>query len=172
MLDAFRTSDVFERPTLRGCQLRVTLGRVKTLRILTLPYQKTNPVGVIWGGWRWRRNCVACKAILRRVIWGGKRRRRGIAWRVKRFWGGLFAAESVGREELREICIEFVRIICDANCGGWEVRFGVWGLLGARREDWWGYFRREALDSVAWRKKPKFDELTNGEHEWKSDLND
>ena len=47
MLDAFRTSDVFERPTLRGCQLRVTLDRVKTLRILTLPYQKTNPVGVI-----------------------------------------------------------------------------------------------------------------------------
>ena len=43
----FRSLDVFERPTLRGCQLRVTLGRVKTLRILTLPYQKTNPVGVI-----------------------------------------------------------------------------------------------------------------------------
>ena len=55
MLDAFRTSDVFERPTLRGCQLRVTLGRVKALRILTLPYQKTNPDGVICGGscWRW-----------------------------------------------------------------------------------------------------------------------
>ena len=54
MLDAFRTSDVFERPTLRGCQLRVTLGRVKTLRILTLPYQKTNPDGVICGGKRWQ----------------------------------------------------------------------------------------------------------------------
>ena len=68
MLDAFRTSDVFERPTLRGCQLRVTLDRVKTLRILTLPCQKTNPDGVICGGavaemgWRgWRLDVSACK---------------------------------------------------------------------------------------------------------------
>ena len=65
---------------------------------------------------------------------------------------------------MREICIEFVRIICDAGCGGWEVRFGVWGLFAVRRKDWRGYFRREALGSVAWRKKTKFDELTNGEH--------
>ena len=40
---------------LRGCQCGDALGRVKALRILTLPYQKTNPDGVIWGGscWRW-----------------------------------------------------------------------------------------------------------------------
>ena len=37
----------FERPTLRGCQCGDALGRVKALRILTLPYQKTNPDGVI-----------------------------------------------------------------------------------------------------------------------------
>ena len=49
---------VFERPTLRGCQCDGALGRVKPLRILTLPYQKTNPDGVICGrvvaevGWR------------------------------------------------------------------------------------------------------------------------
>ena len=51
-------ADVFERPTLRGCQCRCVLGRVKPLRTLTLPCQKTNPVGVICGymvvkmGWR------------------------------------------------------------------------------------------------------------------------
>ena len=51
-------ADVFERPTLRGCQCGGALGRVKPLRILTLPCQKTNPVGVIFGcvvvemGWR------------------------------------------------------------------------------------------------------------------------
>ena len=38
---------VFERPTLRGCQCGGTLDRVKLLRILTLPCQKTNPDGVI-----------------------------------------------------------------------------------------------------------------------------
>ena len=43
----FRSLDVFERPTLRGCQCGDTLGRVKALHILTLPYQKTNPDGVI-----------------------------------------------------------------------------------------------------------------------------
>ena len=42
-------ADVFERPTLRGCQCRCALGRVKALRPLTLPYQKTNPDGVICG---------------------------------------------------------------------------------------------------------------------------
>ena len=64
MLDAFRTSDVFERPTLRGCQCGDALGRVKPLRTLTLPCQKTNPDGVICGGGRGRaelrinnRNC-------------------------------------------------------------------------------------------------------------------
>ena len=48
-------ADVFERPTLRGCQCRCALGRVKALRPLTLPYQKTNPDGVICGGigWGW-----------------------------------------------------------------------------------------------------------------------
>ena len=43
-------ADVFERPTLRGCQRWDALGRVKLLRILTLPCQETNPVGVICGG--------------------------------------------------------------------------------------------------------------------------
>ena len=46
---------VFERPTLRGCQFTGTLDRVKALRTLSLPYQRTNPDGVICGGigWGW-----------------------------------------------------------------------------------------------------------------------
>ena len=51
---AFGSSDVFERPTLRGCQRWGALGRVKPLRTLTLPCQKTNPDGVICGGGRGR----------------------------------------------------------------------------------------------------------------------
>ena len=51
---AFGRVDVFERPTLRGCQLWGTLGRVKMLRTFTLPCQKTNPDGVICGGGRGR----------------------------------------------------------------------------------------------------------------------
>ena len=53
-----QTSAVFERPTLRGCQCGGALGRVKSLRTLTLPCQRTNPDGVIFGrvvaevGWR------------------------------------------------------------------------------------------------------------------------
>ena len=52
---AIRFADVFERPTLRGCQCRCALGRVKPLRTLTLPCQKANPDGVICGGigWGW-----------------------------------------------------------------------------------------------------------------------
>ena len=52
---AIRLADVFERPTLRGCQCGGALGRVKPLRTLTLPCQKANPVGVICGGigWGW-----------------------------------------------------------------------------------------------------------------------
>ena len=48
-------ADVFERPTLRGCQFVGALGRVKPLRTLTLPCQETNPDGVICGGigWGW-----------------------------------------------------------------------------------------------------------------------
>ena len=48
-------ADVFERPTLRGCQCRCALDRVKALRPLTLPCQRTNPDGVICGGigWEW-----------------------------------------------------------------------------------------------------------------------
>ena len=48
-------ADVFERPTLRGCQCLCALGRVKALRPLTLPCQRTNPDGVICGGigWGW-----------------------------------------------------------------------------------------------------------------------
>ena len=42
-------ADVFERPTLRGCQCLCVLGRVKALRPLTLPCQRTNPDGVICG---------------------------------------------------------------------------------------------------------------------------
>ncbi|EEX70394.1 hypothetical protein GCWU000325_02435 [Alloprevotella tannerae ATCC 51259] len=44
---AIRLADIFERPTLRGCQCGGALDRVKPLRILTLPCQKTNPDGVI-----------------------------------------------------------------------------------------------------------------------------
>ena len=52
---AIRLADVFERPTLRGCQCGDALDRVKALRTLTLPCQRTNPVGVICGGigWGW-----------------------------------------------------------------------------------------------------------------------
>ena len=57
---AIRFADVFERPTLRGCQCRCVLGRVKPLRTLTLPCQKTNPVGVICG-------CIVVK-----IGWLGK----------------------------------------------------------------------------------------------------
>ena len=48
-------ADVFERPTLRGCQCLCALGRVKPLRTLTLPCQETNPDGVMCGGigWGW-----------------------------------------------------------------------------------------------------------------------
>ena len=48
-------ADVFERPTLRGCQCLCALDRVKALRTLTLPCQRTNPDGVICGGigWGW-----------------------------------------------------------------------------------------------------------------------
>ena len=46
---AIRLADIFERPTLRGCQRGDALGRVKPLRTLTLPYQKTDPDGVICG---------------------------------------------------------------------------------------------------------------------------
>ena len=50
-----QTSAVFERPTLRGCQCLCALGRVKPLRTLTLPCQRTNPDGVMCGGigWGW-----------------------------------------------------------------------------------------------------------------------
>ena len=51
---------VFERPTLRGCQCGDALGRVKPLRTLTLPCQKTNPDGVICG-------CIVVK-----IGWLGK----------------------------------------------------------------------------------------------------
>ena len=44
----------FERPTLRGCQCGCVIGRVNTLHILTLPYQKTNPEGLFAGVWLWR----------------------------------------------------------------------------------------------------------------------
>ena len=40
-------ADVFERPTLRGCQILGTLDRVKALHTLTLSCQKTNPDGII-----------------------------------------------------------------------------------------------------------------------------
>ena len=40
-------ADVFERPTLRGCQCGGALGRVKALHTLTLSYQKANPDRII-----------------------------------------------------------------------------------------------------------------------------
>ena len=57
---AFRPSDVFERPTLRGCQCGDALGRVKPLCTLTLPCQRTNPDGVI------------CRCIVVKIEWLGK----------------------------------------------------------------------------------------------------
>ena len=42
-------ADVFERPTLRGCQFGGALDRVKALRPLTLSCQKANLDGVICG---------------------------------------------------------------------------------------------------------------------------
>ena len=65
---AIRLADVFERPTLRGCQCGGALRRVKVQSGLTLPCQETNPDGVICGGavaemgWRgWRLDVSACK---------------------------------------------------------------------------------------------------------------
>ena len=52
---ACQSLDIFERPTLRGCQCGDALGRVKVQSGLTLPCQKTNPDGVICGGRRGRR---------------------------------------------------------------------------------------------------------------------
>ena len=59
-------ADVFERPTLWGCQCRCALGRVKPLRTLTLPCQMTNPDGVICGR-------VVVKVEWRGVTFGRKR---------------------------------------------------------------------------------------------------
>ena len=56
-------ADVFERPTLRGCQFAGALDRVKALRTLTLPCQMTNPDGVICG-------CVVVKMGWRGIIFG------------------------------------------------------------------------------------------------------
>ena len=53
-------ADAFERPTLRGCQFGGALDRVKARHTLTLPYQKTNPVGVI------------CRCIVVKIGWLGK----------------------------------------------------------------------------------------------------
>ena len=52
-------ADVFERPTLRGCQFGGALDRVKALRPLTLPCQRTNPDGVI------------CERVVVEVGWRG-----------------------------------------------------------------------------------------------------
>ena len=57
---AFLLAYIFERPTLRGCQCRCALGRVKPLCTLTLPCQKTNPDGVI------------CRRVVAEVGWLGK----------------------------------------------------------------------------------------------------
>ena len=48
------------------------LGRVKTLRLLTLPCQKTNPDGVICGEKRWRLSLLWMLGVLDGVICGGK----------------------------------------------------------------------------------------------------
>ena len=61
---AFRLVLVFERPTLRGCQRWDALGRVKSLRILTLPCQRTNPDGVTLGGNKGRRDLEKQRTIL------------------------------------------------------------------------------------------------------------
>jgi len=54
--------------------------RVKTLRLLTLPCQKTNPDGVICGEKRWRLSLFWMLGVLDGVICGGKR------WRLSLFW--------------------------------------------------------------------------------------
>ena len=45
---------VFERPTLRGCQCRCVLGRVKPLRTLTLPCKRLTPMGLFVDVWLWK----------------------------------------------------------------------------------------------------------------------
>ena len=84
-----QTSDVFERPTLRGCQCLCVLGRVKPLRTLTLPCQRTNPDGVICGravvemGWWMCR--VLCKNYHLTIhFWGLSAK----CWNVEA-WGGF-----------------------------------------------------------------------------------
>ena len=59
----------FERPTLRGCQCRCALDRVKALRPLTLPCQRTNPDGVICGGigWGWDGGVDVCEYAYERL---------------------------------------------------------------------------------------------------------
>ena len=64
---AFRLVLVFERLTLRGCQCLWALGRVKPLRILTLPCQETNPDGVTLGGNKGRRGLEK-----QRIIFDGR----------------------------------------------------------------------------------------------------
>ena len=91
---AIRLADVFERPTLRGCQCGGALGRVKPLRTLTLPCQKTNPDGVICGcvvaeiGWQDERLGVSVCRV--GVLWdylrmcGCENWLAGLAFRSKR----------------------------------------------------------------------------------------
>ncbi len=72
---AFRLVLVFERLTLRGCQCLWALGRIKPLRILTLPCQKTNPDGVILDGNEWKMGFRKPMDYLRWAFVGSKHRR-------------------------------------------------------------------------------------------------
>ena len=71
---------MFERPTLKGCQRRDALGRVKALHTLTLSGQKANPDGVICGGNCWRVSLSGMLDVFDGVVWG--RAGAEIGWRA------------------------------------------------------------------------------------------
>ena len=105
-------ASVFERPTLRGCQCDGALGRVKPLRTLTLPCQRTNPDGVICGGKHWKFVLCGVWNKCYKLIWGGKH------WNfnVNRMRG------------------KYDAIICEGKCE--NLHFWEWGLRFR-----WYYFR-------------------------------
>ena len=55
---AFRPSDVFERPTLRGCQCGDALGRVKALSLYPCPAKRLTPMGLFEAELMENRRCV------------------------------------------------------------------------------------------------------------------
>ena len=123
----------FERPTLRGCQCWCALGRVKPLRILTLPCRKTNPDGVICGGKRWKFDCRGMRGEYGGVIFGGRRWKFALCgvWNkcYKLIWGGKHWNFNVNRMRGK-----YDAIICEGKCE--NLYFREWGLRFR-----WYYFR-------------------------------